>query len=149
MNNTLKHVSKLIFLLSLSSIMEHAPTKNERRRVKMTSEEIIEEWFNRRYTSRLKRSKKYSNLRPITGFIFELSSTKDCMAYIKRIENDLFNHSIIPFKVESINDLNKIENLQYENPEAKRLLWYIWLSMKYEEDSSGKQILFKKCEEQP
>jgi len=31
MNNTLKHVSKLIFLLSLSSIMEHAPTKNERR----------------------------------------------------------------------------------------------------------------------
>ena len=31
MNNTLKHVSKLIFLLSLSSIMEHAPTKNEWR----------------------------------------------------------------------------------------------------------------------
>ena len=31
MNNTLKRVSKPIFLLSLSSIMEHSPTKDERR----------------------------------------------------------------------------------------------------------------------
>lgn len=99
----------------------------------MTQQSAKDRWVENKYKSRLAMSRIYG-LKTITGLIFELIYIEDGLFYIKKIEEDLHSKQLIPFKVNSTTDLIKIENCQYDNPEVKRLLWYIWLAMKYEEE---------------
>jgi len=96
-----------------------------------------EKWFSKRYATRIAWSNNFKDLKPIISLIFEYASNviedgDEAFMYVKRIENDLFVRGIIPFKVNSYNDIYKIDSLQYSD--VRRLLWYIWLAVKHKEE---------------
>lgn len=96
-----------------------------------------EKWFSKRYATRISMSNNFRDLRPIIGLIFEYASNviedgDKAFMYVKKIEDDLFARGIIPFKINSSEDLYRIEDLTYGD--VKRLLWYIWLAVKHKEE---------------
>ena len=75
--------------------------------------------------------KQINGIRPITAFIHELAGLveeeePEIIKYIQEVEHDLFTKKIIPFKVEGVDSLVKIERLP--DGEARQFLWYVWLA---------------------
>ena len=85
--------------------------------------------FYKKYSTRVEWSMGFKNLRAISFFLHELIYWEDCLGYVKIVEKDLFDQSIIPFKVESVDDIYKINNINVSE-EVRRLLWYIWMAVK-------------------
>lgn len=119
-------------------ILVNLDNQDELLRVKQKITEIAEKkWFSKRYATRISWSNDFKDLKPIIGLIFEYASRviedgDKAFMYVKIIEDDLFVRGIIPFKINSSEDLYRIENLTYGD--VKRLLWYIWLAVKHKEE---------------
>lgn len=113
--------------------------QDELSRVKQKIIEIgREKIFNKRYSTRIAWSNNFKDLKPIIGLIFEFASNviedgEKAFMFVKRIENDLYNRGIIPFKINSYNDIYKIDILPFSD--IKRALWYIWLAVKHKEEN--------------
>ena len=93
---------------------------------------VQENWFNKMYESRIKLSNNYTDLRPIISLIIFLRDWEDGLSYIKEIQQDLYDKKIIPLKIESITDYNKLQI--YTGGQIKELLCYIWSAFQYSED---------------
>ena len=88
---------------------------------------MIEDMFNKRWLLKVEQSNNFKDLRPIAGFVKELLSWENSHKYIMMIQNELYSRRIIPFKINSINDLDKCNSL--ETP-LDLLIEYICLSFK-------------------
>lgn len=99
--------------------------------------------FEKRYAQRVDMCKQVNSIRPLTAFIHELADMiveedTEIIRYVQEIEHDLFIKGIIPFKVDGVNDLVKIESLP--DGEARQLLWYVWLAYKRKAEGWSKKI---------
>ena len=93
--------------------------------------------FEKRYAQRVDMCKQINSIRPLTAFIHELAGMvededTEIMRYIQEVEHDLFTKGIIPFKVEGVTSLVKIESLP--DGEARQFLWYVWFAYKRESE---------------
>ena len=86
-------------------------------------------YFYKKYSTRIKWSMGFKNLHAISFFLHELIYWEDCLEYVRIVEKDLLDRGIIPFKVESVDDIYKIDNANVSE-EVRRLLWYIWMAVR-------------------
>ena len=98
---------------------------------------MTEEVFEKRYATRIMWSNNFTNLRLFSSLVLEcahiiLEKDKEHIKYINRIQEDLINKGIIPFKVDNINDRIKIDELP--NNDVKEFLRYVLLAYEYVED---------------
>lgn len=102
---------------------------------------MTEQRYNALYLKKVELSNNYLNLRPIISMLKEFCGNladgeENALIYIKKIESDLYEHNVVPFKVESIEDLTKLEQLP--DSEGKTALRYVYYALKVKE--SGIQV---------
>ena len=99
--------------------------------------EYLKRRFEVGYSQSIKLSDNYTNLGPIILIIHEFMNAikeegEEAYCYVEKIEEDLFNKGILPFKVESILDDTKINTLPASA--VKEALHYILLAFRYKEE---------------
>lgn len=107
----------------------------------LRTKNMTEQRYNALYLKKVELSNNYLNLRPIISMLKEFCGNladgeEDALIYIKKIESDLYEHNVVPFKVESIEDLIKLEQLP--DSEGKTALRYVYYALKVKE--SGIQV---------
>lgn len=99
--------------------------------------EYLKRRFEVGYPQIIQLSDNYTNLGPIILMIHEfMSAIKEegieAYHYVEKIEDDLFNRGLLPFKVESLLDDRKINALPPSD--IKEALRYILLAFRYKEE---------------
>ena len=98
---------------------------------------MTEEVFEKRYAMHIERSNNFTNLRTFSSLVLEiahiiLEDDKNAIKYVNRIQGDLFDRGVIPFKVQSVKDRIRIDEMP--DNEIKDFLKYVLLAYRYKDD---------------
>lgn len=98
---------------------------------------MTEEVFEKRYALSVEWSNNFTNLRTFSSLVLECAHTileddKDAIRYVNRIQGDLFDRGVIPFKVQSVNDRIRIDEMP--DNDVRDFMRYVCLAFEYEDD---------------
>lgn len=98
---------------------------------------MTEERFNAVYAQRVEMSENLGNIKPIIALVHELAweivdGNKDALIYINKVQKDLYEKSILPFEVQSIDDEVKVGKLPFGD--TQDFLMYVCLAYRHIEE---------------
>ena len=98
---------------------------------------MVEQRFNAVYSQRVESSKKLGSIKPLTALVHEfaegiIEGDSTALSCIKKIQRDLYEEEVLPFEVNSVDDLVKVEALPLGD--VHDFLSYVWLAYKYREE---------------
>lgn len=87
----------------------------------------LERHYQSRYNSMLRYSNDYKDLRPFGLLMKEFGGWgEDAIPCCLRLQDDLYNRGLLPFKVEKEDDCFKFQSLA---PVVKDILLHVWIVM--------------------
>ena len=104
---------------------------------------MTEDVFEKRYAMSVEWSNNFTNLRTFSSLVLEcahiiLEDDKDAIRYVNRIQGDLFDRGIIPFKVQGVNDWIRIDELPDNG--VKDFMRYVCLAFEYKDDDRWDKV---------
>lgn len=87
--------------------------------------------FNVKWATAVERSNDFTDLRPFASLLCYLFHLKDGQTYMLMVQDKLYSHGLLPFKVENIEDAkHRVADMEKMQPNDSvfQVLSYIYLS---------------------
>ena len=98
---------------------------------------MVKKRFDAIYAQRVEMSEKLNSIKPLTSLVHELAGRiiegeKLAIVYINKVQKDLYEKGILPFKVQSNDDIIKVDRLP--TGDIHDFLWYVCLAYRHIEE---------------